>query len=611
MPENKERSDENISEKPDEIKKDNNNHPVSKTDEKKSSDDKSDNKKTPLKKKRNRKKIKKDKPDKDTSDKEKSDKDDSEQQKSDDESDAEKTDEEESDDKKSDEDESDKKKSDKKKKEKKHRLSKLARKAAKKAAVYTVKKTEKVAKDALNSNYRSTNVISNTGAQSVELTKKTAKTTVKTAKTTVKTVKKTINTVKNAPKNIRKAVKKTKRAVKTAVKVVKATVKAVKVTVKVIAKLIAWLSNPVVLLIVLAFVVVAYILFAYLSVLGGAAAGEANTKQAYSQAAGLGDVPKEFQQGLQVLNTCKENMKNEYAKWINNHLHYDENNKRQSDLVYMVRYDKDNNSYEVFKTDFATGDLNGGRKKELIDALDWNCGVDEAEILSIAYVLEQKSRNEITPEAEYRIYTVTYTENLINKVLCNVVEWKDSHVDHDQKCPSENCVKTIVRKKNDEYKKAEEQLQRFKNGKSNLGYIQGILNDYRDNYLNDSSKASEAVKGRWKWVRDELDKWSSDYGKNDFGSDYSVWWGANYDISGFESNVDNMINWLKNDKLPNTQEYFEDPQYSCDKKHTTYSEVLEFYNKDEIMSMLAFNDTDKYWQHLTEQYLRTFSTPTP
>lgn len=487
-------------------------------------------------------------------------------------------------------------------------IAKKTFKAAYKTSKSAVKNTTNAVKSGVNSNYRQSSGTTDTGAKSVDLVKNTGKKTVKTVKKTVKTTQKTVKTVKNAPKNIKRTAQATAKAAKATAKAVKTVVQ---VTVKVVAKLIAFLSDPVVFAVVLAVIIIALIVIAFISVLQGAAAGEATTRQAYSQAAGLGDVPKEFQQGLQVLNKCKDDMKNEYAKWIIDHLHYDDNNKRESDLVYLERHDKDNNPPKVFETDFATGDLKGGRKKDLIDALEWDCGIDDTEILSIAYVLEQKSKNEITPEAEYKIHTVKYTEELINKVLCKVVEWKDSRVDYDKKCPSENCVKTIVRNKNEEYKHAEEQLQNFEQGKANLGYIQGILNNFRDEYKN-SSKRSEEIDGRWKWVKEEIGKWNSNYGKNYFGGDYEVWWNSyeTYDISPFKTEVENMINWLKNDKLPNTQEYFEDPQYSCDEKHKLYSEVLEFYNKDQIMNMLSFNDTDKYWQHLTEQYLRTFSAPT-
>ncbi len=595
MPENKERSDEEISEKPDEIKKDNNDHPVSKTDEKKSSDDKSDNKKTPLKKKRNKKKTKKDKPDKDTSDKEKSDKDDSEQQNSNDESDAENTDKKESDDKKSDEDKSDKKK--KKKKKKKHRLSKLALKAAEKAAVYTAVQTEKAAKDAVNSNYRNTSAISNTGAKSVELTKKTAKTTVKTAKTTVKTVKKTIKAIKNAPENLRKAVKNTKRAVKATVKVVKATVKAVKATVKVIAKLLAWLSNPVVFLIVLAIAVIAYIIFAFSGVLSTAAAGEATTKRAYSQAAGLGDVPKEFQQGLQVLKKCKDDRKKAYDQWIDTHLYYDDNNMRESNLVYMVKYDKNNQATEV-KTQLACKD----QKDAIKNVFTWDSAVDDAEILSIAYVLEQKSKNEITPEAEYKIHTVTYTEDIINKVLDKVVEWKNSHTNDHQYCPERKCCwKWVDTQAYIDAKEARDKLvEALNNWNNNVVAKYGYMNA---TYPTDAHARDEYWRNE---IQPSIDKWKRSYENNRIYGTLNPNTGNN-GVDFYNKIYSAYSDWYDKAEYMDPKQ---ERQYWCDGQHKLYSDVLEFFNKEQIMNMLSFNDTDKYWQQLTEQYLRTFSAST-
>ncbi|HPY84615.1 MAG TPA: hypothetical protein PLS20_06235, partial [Ruminococcus flavefaciens] len=273
-------------------------------------------------------------------------------------------------------------------------IAKKTFKFAYKQAVSEVDNRVKMMKSGVNSNYKQSDSTTNTGAQSLETVKKTGKKTVKTVKRTVKATKNTIRTVKNTPKRV-------KRTVKTAAKVVKTTVKVIKVTVKVVSKIIAFLGDPAVFVCVIALIIAIYLIVACVAALGGAAAGEANTKKAYSQAAGLGDVPKEFQQGLQVLKKCKDDRKKAYEQWIDTHLHYDENNKKESDLVYMKKYDKINN-----ETEYQTGLASDSQKNILKNALTWDSAVDDEEILSIAYVLEQKTKNELTPEAEYKIHTV-------------------------------------------------------------------------------------------------------------------------------------------------------------------------------------------------------------
>jgi len=466
-------------------------------------------------------------------------------------------------------------------------IAKKTFKFAYKQAVSEVDNRVKMMKSGVNSNYKQSDSTTNTGAQSLETVKKTGKKTVKTVKRTVKATKNTIRTVKNTPKRV-------KRTVKTAAKVVKTTVKVIKVTVKVVSKIIAFLGDPAVFVCVIALIIAIYLIVACVAALGGAAAGEANTKKAYSQAAGLGDVPKEFQQGLQVLKKCKDDRKKAYEQWIDTHLHYDENNKRESDLVYMKKYDKINN-----ETEYQTGLASDSQKNILKNALTWDSAVDDEEILSIAYVLEQKTKNELTPEAEYKIHTVKYTEDLINQVLNKVVEWKDSHVQNGGvECPSCNC--SVKEDDNPEKKRADDThhklLDAYNIWENDIRPLISTMNGLSSGMAKDDydKQVLQPAINNWKgaYEHDSAYGFHSPYISNN-GEDFS--WELYNDYSGW---------WDYWSQLPD-KVY----TYYCAKEHTHYSEVLEFYNKDQIMTMLNFNEVDKYWEQLTEDYLRTGITP--
>ena len=487
-------------------------------------------------------------------------------------------------------------------------IAKKTFKAAYKTSKSAVKNTTNAVKSGVNSNYRQSSGTTDTGAKSVDLVKKTGKTTVKTVKNTVKTTKKTVRTVKNLPKNV-------KRTVKTTIKIAKATVKVVKATVKVIAKIIAWLSDPLVLAIVLGVIVVGYLVYSLVLVLQGGVAAEGHTKQAYSQAAGLGNVPTEFQDGLKILQECKKKMKEDgYDKWIDG-FKYDPNNLKEADMIYMIRYDKDGNQKV-----FDTGIVSDPQKQALKDALEWNCGIDDVEILAIAYVLEQKDKNEITPEKEYKINQVKYTDTLINRILSHVVEWNSDHVDHNMKCRDENCSKKIEYIKRAEWINVEENIINYENAFNdwyndiyNLGSLYGGLNSIPDNEPGRSNYINQ-----WKdVVENRIKKWNEKYA--DIDKDEHRNFTADTNMGSYNSSNEKGYQFYQHvykdgyeyyfEKKKNIKEYDEKETPCCEYKHDLYSNRLQFYNKESIMNALNFNDVDKLWEDLTENYLRTVQTP--
>ncbi|MBR3536851.1 MAG: hypothetical protein IKN85_13575 [Oscillospiraceae bacterium] len=481
---------------------------------------------------------------------------------------------------------------------------KIIKKVAKKTFKYAYKSTKndiqnatKAIKSGVNSNYRQSSGTTDTGAKSVDLVKKTGKTTVKTVKTTVKTTKKTIRTVKNLPKNV-------KRTVKTAVKIAKATVKVAKATVKVVAKIIAWLSDPLVAAIVLGVIVLAWFAYQCVILFQGAAAAEGQTKQAYSQAAGLGNVPAEFQDGLKILQECKKKMKEDgYDKWIDG-FKYDPNNLKEADMIYMIRYDKDGNQKV-----FDTGIVSDPQKQALKNALEWNCGIDDVEILAIAYVLEQKDKNEITPEKEYKINQVKYTDTLINRILTHVVEWHSDHVDKNQPCKDRNCIKIehVDEVDNPNWAAENVYVTNLTNAINAYQEVVNKLGEYEAMSSNDPGRAST-----WNYIVGLVADWKSNYAKDPkWGITYTPYYSSKSRAETFIEDplkINLKICTEERDQYPQKDQKTS-YEYKCDSLHDLYSNRLQFYNKESIMNALNFNDVDKLWEDLTENYLRTVQTP--
>lgn len=486
---------------------------------------------------------------------------------------------------------------------KKKRLFKFSKKKAAGKSNKKPKKLRKAAKNVvseagrlssevlLHQRQTDENSITDTGSESVKLmnsTVHTGKNAIKTAKQTIKVTKNTIKTIKNAPAKIKRVAKATYKTAKATVKVIRATVQ---IATKVISHLVAAVSNPVVLIILLIVIVVVYIIFTCVTLLGGAAAGEAQTKRAYSEAAGLENVPEQLKQGMEMIKQCKEDKKKAYDQWIDNH-YFDYNNLKDSDLIYMKRYDKDNN-----ETEYRKGLASPEQKQVLKDALDWNSGIDDYEILAIAYVLAEKEKNEIDSNSEYRINKIEYTKELINKILDDkVVMYYNSYIYEWQECPDRNCSRKSER--NPEWDRAYHAQDKLLNGYNEW------VNDIIPKLQEYSKLPGTAQSAYWEYnIKWRLENWSIVYENDDvYGSYYPYTNNNGIDFSKvlYQAYSDWWDYWQSG--IP---EYI--ITYVCEHKHKLHSNGLEFFNKEEVMNLLGFNDVDKYWEELTEIYLRTVS----
>lgn len=431
--------------------------------------------------------------------------------------------------------------------------------------------------------------ITDTGTESVKQINsavRSGKRTVKTVRTTVKTTKRTVKTIKNAPKNI-------KRAAKVTVKIIKATVKVLKAAVNALSKVISFLiSNPIVLLILLIIILVAYIVYACVLMFSGASAGEASAKQAFSNAAGLEEVPKELKQGADVVKKCRENIRKEYDKWIDS-LYFEDNDdkRRYSDLVYMERFDKDDNI-----TEYQKGLASDTEKQILKDALDWSLGIDDIDILSIAYVAAQKDKNN-TGSDKFQINIIKYTDDIVKKVTDKLITYYDSRVDERQRCPGENCY--IRKDRNPEWDKANRVQNKLLRAYQEWHDIQPMV------YAWSRIPNGQAQQSYWDqnlgW---RIDNWNAVYANDgDYGTTYyadTSNGGINFHTRIYDAYASWFNYWVS---LP---EYIE--THVCENAHKCYSKGLEFYSKDEIISLLGFDETEKLWEQYTEIYFRSLAS---
>lgn len=282
------------------------------------------------------------------------------------------------------------------------------------------------------------NDVTDTGVESLRLgytTVKKAKNTVKTAARGIKTVQSGVKTTANATKVI------VKKVYRTAVNTVKAAVFVTKTTVNVVIHVAAALTNPLVWIIIAAALFFFVIINGVIIILFGS---DLSTREAYMNAAGLGDVSDAYNNGLALFQSAIDSRKAEYDALIDA-LYYNGADLTNSDLVYMVRtiYGEPVNS-TTYMTDLASD----GYKGTLHNA--WSFQLDPTDALAIAYVyLEMQQNADHGTEAD--IYDVTYTQEVFDEILNICVQFAEE-VHGNYTCPNENC--TTIQVDNPEWQDA-------------------------------------------------------------------------------------------------------------------------------------------------------------
>lgn len=417
-----------------------------------------------------------------------------------------------------------------------------------------------------------TNDVTDSGVESIRL----AYTSVKKAKNSIKTVKGSIKTTQRTIKTTGKAAKATmKMAYKTPIFIVKATAKVVHITGTIIANVIAFVINPVVIVIAALLLLFIVIAGAVVLLLGGIAGGTTSNAKAQANAAGLGDVPSQYQDALEYFNIAVQDRKDDFYALIDN-LYYDYNDLTHSDLVYMKKTDASGNN-TIYQTGFATDN----RKNTLKSA--WNFSdATVREIIAVAYVYLEKQANTAN-NTENGIYEVTYTQELFNMLVEKCATFND-FIYEGQNCGT-GCTRHVEIVDNPAYPIASNAVNTAAYAYNDWAEVAVLIAE--NNTIRDGSSQTIHWNNR---VLPLYNAWIIKYNRypttTNNGNDFLEVLGKEYEAAVQELN--------------NTPATIEEITYICEYQHKLHSIGLWYYNKDSVMNALGFTDSEKEWVRLTE-----------
>lgn len=469
------------------------------------------------------------------------------------------------------------------------------------------------------------NSVSDTGRESLKYLYKQigyGEKAIKTVNKTVKTTKKTIKTVVNAPKNIKKFIQNTKRTIKTTVRVVKTTVKTVKVvvqvTVKVVSQAAAALTNPYVLIILLAIFLIIYIINSLGVIFAGySTVGEAKVKERYYTVGGLTNVPEDIKFALGLIDERHSEYRDTTYNPLIDNLHYDSNDLPHSDLVYLEYFKLGANADEP-SSSFGTSLADDNMKETLKSQLKWEDGISDYSIVSIAYVLEEKLKNKSYPGSTFAIQTVNYSPDVIEEIINNCIQIETTTYENTE-CSRPKCstIEEVTHNyTKDEYWEITEHLHE--------AYIEWVKDDgYKDlieKYLGlPGAMPSDAKSAYWdSFVSAPINDWFNKYGMWSRFDDDGIYV-VKYNLNNYRENLhDQVVNtsYYENvanatyslysqyfDDWENMEEDFIDYKPYCPHEHTLKAMRVSFLSKEAIMDKLNFTEADKIWEKVTEEYL--------
>ncbi|MCR4644550.1 MAG: hypothetical protein K5695_03960 [Oscillospiraceae bacterium] len=417
---------------------------------------------------------------------------------------------------------------------------------------------------------------SDTGMESVRLgysAGKKASSGIKTADRTIRTTRRTIRTSSEA---VRES---TKAAYKAAQAGAKMTIRVAKKVGDAVISIIAGVVSPWILIAVFIFLMV-MLLGTYMVLLmsGGTAAANA-TKRAYEEAAGLVEVDPQYDLGKQLLETVWNDKREEFNRLIDG-LHYDTNDLKHSDLVYVERT-KPEAPKIVFDKGFPTNDYKNTIKNDA-----WDFSFKEEEILAIVYVYMEVQENHANGTTD-AIYQVTFTEDAVRAVVDKCVMFTDS-VYTGQYCKDQNCTVHTDRHKNPEWERANDE-----NNRRWATYWDWYNNVYPLIWDNGNIGDGRAAQAHWNnTVQPAIDRWQRDHNR----TAYNVTWERGYWFcnSVLLPEARDSENWKNN-----TPEYITDTSYSCEHAHDLHSIGLAFYSAEDVMNALGFSENEKKWAEMT------------
>ena len=397
--------------------------------------------------------------------------------------------------------------------------------------------------------------VSDTGIETIKLGNRGIKTVEKSVKTAYRTVKTTENTVRKTGTTI----------YRTAQITVKSTIAVSKFAVNAVVHTVAFLTSPLVIFLSAMIVIIIMVATLVVILLGGAVSASDSNQQAYSSAAGLGNVVEEYQNGIECLQNAIDDYREEFETMIDE-IYYDYDEFTDSSLVYMERTDE-SGGRKIYETGFATDDYKNLLKSE------WNITLTDNEFLAIAYVYLENQKN-AEKHTEHGIYGVSYDEEVFRTILEKCILFSDT-IYEEQKCPDENCTRHVEYVHNPDYDEAEDWA--------------GETWDAYDEWCGIAAMIS-----------------ANDGEIDDKIEDYIDDWIAYYDVEPYYSNDGyDFLDYLYSrhedarEILADTPEEIEEVTYICEYKHDLHSIGLAYFDFETVMDALEFDDISKQWVEMT------------
>ena len=451
------------------------------------------------------------------------------------------------------------------------RIATAVKRAAKKVAkspFNAAKKAVKSAESKVNPFNKPINKsdTTDTGVESIRLADKTVKTITRNVKTTKRTIKTAGNTVKTTGKVI----------YKTGEFTVKAAAKTIRFTGAVITHTIAAVMNPIFWILAFFLIVVVCIAGTVIMLLAGGAGGSSSNAQAQAGAAGLVDVPAQYQSGVEFYNTAINNKRNEFYNLIDS-MYYNTDDLTHSDLSYMERTAADGGK-TIYEKSFSTDD----RKDTLKSAFDFS--LSEKEIIAIAYVYLEKQKND-SNNTERGIYEVSFTQEVFDEIIAKCVMFTDTTYAN-QECPTRICTAHYY--DNPDYSAAWDKVNVSVNAYNEWVDFLELFDTY--NGIHDGAGQAAYWENNIGW---RIDNWCLVYAYLYGTSPYYSNSGRDY-LSYLGNQYVNYVNTANN-----TPQYI--VEESCDHLHTLHSIGLAMFTKENVMSALGFTDTYIEWEEMTER----------
>ena len=457
----------------------------------------------------------------------------------------------------------------------------IAKNTAKKAAAAPVVMVMQTVKNGVKSTISKANPfdkqiskddVMDSGVESIRL----AYTSAKKAKNSVKTVKSSIKTTRRTIKTTGKAAKEAVRiAYKTPIFIAKTAIRAARITGTIAVNVIAFAMNPIVSVIAVLLLFLIINAGAVVLILGGGASATSSNAKAQGNAAGLVDVPNQYQNAVNFLDTAVQSRKDDFYTMIEE-LYYSYDDLTHSDLVYMEKTDASGGK-TIYETGFAVDE----RKSILQSAWDFSAD-DVRSIIAVAYVYLEKQEN-IVHGTHDGIYEVTYTQEVFDIIAEKCVNFNDS-VYSGQSCGT-GCTRHVEVHRNPEHDRAVEETEHFWNAYDEWLVIAEFI-AYHDTIRNGAAQAAYWDNNiQWR-----INNWKL------------VYFDSCYYSNGGQDYADDLYSWYSNsyDYMVTVPEEIEEVTYICENQHELHSIGLWYYNKESIMDALEFTSSEKEWVSLTE-----------